>query len=123
MATITIEKMAARSFDNPDEVRKPQNATVSVNNFGEASVAQFTFEPGWTWAESVKPIVGTEHCEGTHVGYCTAGELEVWTPDGERVTIRAGDAYAIPPGHDAKVVGDKAYSGIEFASAATYAKK
>lgn len=51
-----------------------------------------------------------------------AGELEVWTLSGERTRIRAGDSYTIPPGHDAKVVGDQPFAGIEWSSAATYAK-
>jgi uncharacterized cupin superfamily protein len=122
MTTITVNKLETRSFDNPDEVRTPANAKIDITNLGDFTLGRFRFEPGWTWAGSVKPIAGTEHCEGTHVGHCVAGELEVWTTDGQRTTIKAGDAYAIPPGHDAKVIGDEPYVGVEF-NAATYAKK
>ncbi|MDQ6721554.1 MAG: cupin, partial [Candidatus Dormibacteraeota bacterium] len=39
-----------------------------------------------------------------------------------RITIKPGESYTIPPGHDARVVGDEPFVGIEFASAATFAK-
>jgi hypothetical protein len=48
--------------------------------------------------------------------------MDTWLTDGTRITIRAGDSYTIPPGYDAAVIGDKAFVGIEFSSAASYAK-
>jgi quercetin dioxygenase-like cupin family protein len=122
MSTGTVSKLEARSHDSPDEVRRPDKATVEVNNLGDHSIARFTFQPGWTWASSVKPVAKTEHCEKNHVGYCVSGELETWLTDGTRITIKPGDSYTIPPGHDAKVVGNEPFVGIEWSSAATYAK-
>ena len=37
--------------------------------------------------------------------------------DGTELDIVAGDAYEIPPGHDAWVVGDEVFDAVEFASA------
>ena len=34
--------------------------------------------------------------------------------DGMEMDLEAGDAYVIPPGHDAWVVGDETVTGIEF---------
>jgi hypothetical protein len=34
----------------------------------------------------------------------------------------AGDAYDIPPGHDAWIVGNDTFVGLEFKSAAEYSK-
>src|SRR5207237_2399721 len=70
MTTGTVSKLEARSHDNPDETRKPEKATVEVNNLGDYSIGRFTFQPGWTWESSIKPVAKTEHCEKTHVGYC-----------------------------------------------------
>ena len=123
MTTDTVSKLEARSHDNPDETRRPDKATVEVNNLGDYSIGRFTFQPGWTWESSIKPVAKTEHCEKTHVGYCVSGRLETWMIDGNRITITSGDSYTIPPGHDARVVGDEPFVGIEFASAATYAKR
>lgn len=118
-----VNKLESKPLDKPDELRKPLKAKVEISKLGEVQVGRFTFEPGWSWAESVKPIAKTEHCELTHIGYCIEGAIETWTPDGERVTIQAGEAYTIPPGHDARVVSKTPFVGIEFASAAKYAVK
>lgn len=40
--------------------------------------------------------------------------------DGTALVIGAGEAYEIPPGHDAWVLGDEAWCAVEFASAHTY---
>ena len=122
MSTGTVSKLETRSLDTADETRKPDKATVQVNNLGDFTIGRFTFQPGWTWASSIKPVAKTEHCEKTHVGYCESGRLEVWTTDGDRVTISAGESFTIPPGHDARVVGDEPFVSIEFASAATFGK-
>ena len=122
MTTEAGIKLEARSHDKPDEVRRPKDATVEVVNLGSHSIGRFTFQPGWTWAGSIKAVAGTDHCEKTHVGYCVAGQMDTCLTDGTRIKIRAGDSYTIPPGHDAEVVGDKAFVGIEFSSAASYAK-
>jgi quercetin dioxygenase-like cupin family protein len=42
--------------------------------------------------------------------------------DGTERTIKAGDSYSIPPGHDAWVEGNDDFVGIEVLSAEQYAK-
>jgi quercetin dioxygenase-like cupin family protein len=42
--------------------------------------------------------------------------------DGTEGTIKAGDSYTIPPGHDAWVEGDETFVGIEVMSAEQYAR-
>ena len=120
----TVSTFESRSLDQPDDTRRPPNATVEQVNMGEHSVGRFTFQPGWTWASSVKPTAGTDHCEKTHLGYCVSGHLRVWTTDGREHHMKAGDAYVIPPGHDAEVVGDEPFVGVEFStsSAQSYAR-
>src|SRR5206468_11925959 len=64
-----------------------------------------TFEPGWKWSESVKPIAGTDSCQVAHTGYQLSGRMVVRMDDGSEHEFRPGDAGIIPPGHDAWVVG------------------
>jgi len=118
----TTTTMASRSLDQPDETRRPDLATVQVVNLGAHTIGRFTFQPGWSWAGSIKPVVGTDHCEKQHVGYCVTGRMNVWLTDGTKIAVGPGEAYVIPPGHDAEIVGDDAFVGIEFSSAATYAR-
>jgi len=56
------------------------------------------------------------------VGTLVQGKLKVRLDDGTETIIKAGEAYVIPPGHDAWVVGDEDVVGFEFNNAGkTYA--
>jgi mannose-6-phosphate isomerase-like protein (cupin superfamily) len=113
-----------KRFDQPDEMREFSNGIVAGVELAGSRVAKATFQPGWRWSESVKPIVGGESCQMHHVGYALSGSLHVVTGDGEEMEIAAGDAYEIEPGHDAWVVGEGAFEGLEFdpRTVETYAK-
>jgi quercetin dioxygenase-like cupin family protein len=110
-------------MSEPDETRTFPKGAIEVAKFDDHTVGRFRLEPGWKWSESVKPKVGTDNCENLHVGYCTAGSITIRLVDGTETEINAGDAYTIPPGHDAWVTGDATYEGLEFASAADYGVK
>jgi hypothetical protein len=107
-----------------DEVRDLPKGKVEIATVGEAMVGRATFQPGWRWSESVKPVAGTDSCEFHHMGYCVSGKLGIKMNDGSEFEVAAGDAYDIPPGHDGWVIGDEAYVGIDFAPGMVdYAKK
>jgi quercetin dioxygenase-like cupin family protein len=113
------------NFDQPDETRPFPNGQWEIVYIGPSTVARGTFQPGWHWADHVKPIVGTESCQQRHVGYLVQGALRVRTEDGTEVTCRPGEAYVIEPGHDAWAEGNEPTIALEFAtrSAETYATK
>jgi len=112
------------SFDAPDEMRTPSKTNVAVVRLGSATAARLTLEPGWSWAECIKPIAGTDSCQLRHVGLAQSGAMHITHEDGTEQEIRAGEAYVIEPGHDAWVVGDEPFVGFEFesGSAEEYAK-
>ncbi len=112
----------SKNFDSPDETRTPTKTRVDVVHVGGTEVGRFTFEPGWTWSECIKPVAGTDSCQNDHVGCLISGRLTVRHDDGTEVTINPGEAYRIQPGHDAWVEGDEAAVAVEFKSAASYAK-
>jgi class 3 adenylate cyclase len=80
------------------------------------------FEPGWRWSEHVKPIVGTESCQVHHLGYAVSGHLHVEMTDGASLEVIGGDAFEIPPGHDAWVVGDEPWVSVDWAGRRLFAK-
>ena len=112
----------SKSMDAPDEVRAPDKTNVEIVTVGGTEVGRFTFQPGWRWSECIKPVVGTDSCQADHLGYAVAGRMHVEHEDGTTVEIGPGDAYTIAPGHDAWVLGDEPFVGVEFKSAATFAK-
>ncbi len=58
------------------------------------------------------------------MGCVESGEVVIKMDDGTEMAIKAGDAYVIEPGHDARIVGDESFVAYEFDSstAETYAK-
>ncbi len=114
----------SRSFDSPDETRKPAKTQVDVVQLGGTSAARLTLEPGWSWEECIKPVVGTDSCQLRHVGVVLSGTMHIAHEDGTEHEIGPGQAYVIEPGHNAWTVGDEQFVGFEFESrsAEEYAK-
>ncbi|MFF1829511.1 cupin domain-containing protein [Paenarthrobacter sp. NPDC058040] len=122
MTVNVVTQLQVKSHNSPDETRRPEKTVVDVVTVGNYTIGRSTFQPGWTWADCIKPVVGTDSCQLNHVGFCVSGALEVETNDGNRISISAGDSYTIPPGHNARVVGDEPFQGVEFLSAAEFAR-
>lgn len=122
MPTNIVTSLTAKSLDAPDEKRRPDKSEIDIVNLGDYTIGRFSFDAGWKWSDCIKPVAHTDSCQNNHVGYCISGSLEVRLDSGETTTVKAGDTYTIPPGHDAWVVGNEKFVGLEFLSAATYAK-
>ena len=123
MATpVSVTKFEVKSHDQPDEVRTPDKTRVEVVRLDSYTLGRFSFQPGWRWSECIKPVVHTESCQNSHVGYALSGRLTVVAKDGSKKNIGAGDSYTIPPGHDAWVDGKEPFVCIEVMSAEQYAK-
>ena len=103
-----VAAIEVRNFDSPDEARpfEGKGEVVLVNVAGK-QIGKATFEPGWRWSTNVKPNAGTESCEFPHFLYVVSGRMRVTMDEGGEVELRAGDLAAIPPGHDAEVIGDE----------------
>ena len=118
------QKVTCGNFNRPDERRDFKgHGHLDVLNFPDGTVVgKGVFEPGWKWSNDVKPIAGTQTCEASHVGYCLKGEMTIKMNDGKEFHIKAGDAFEIPPGHDAWVDGKEACELLDFGGYASYAK-
>jgi len=113
-----------KSFDSPDETRPFEgNGQAVVVNVAGRTIGKGTFEPGWRWSENVKPIAGTDSCEVSHLGYVLSGRMKLHMDDGSEGEVGPGDVFAIPPGHDAEVVGDEACVMVDFGEFGDYAKR
>jgi hypothetical protein len=91
-----------------------EKGKLEVVELADTTISRATLEPGWKWSECVKPIAGTDSCEVPHRGYVVSGRLHLQMDDGTESEVGPGDAYSIEPGHDAWVVGDETYVGIDF---------
>jgi hypothetical protein len=103
-----------RDFDSPDESRTPDKTRSDIVHVGGTAAARLTLEPGWSWAECVKPVAGTESCQHRHLGVVHSGRMRVTHDDGTVLELGPGEVYAIEPGHNAEIVGDEQFVGYEF---------
>ena len=97
-------------------------ARIELVELGDAAIGHTIFEPGWHWEKHVKPIVGTATCEVHHLGYVMSGHLHVDMADGASIDLTEGDVFEVPPGHVAYVVGDVAWTSIDFAGRQLFAR-
>jgi quercetin dioxygenase-like cupin family protein len=109
------EGVQKKNLDSsPDEARTFENGQMQVVTLGDFKVARGTFEPGWKWSEHIKPLAQTDSCQVEHNGLMLSGQIKVVMDDGSETEISAGEAYVIPPGHDAWVISEETAVGVEF---------
>jgi hypothetical protein len=114
--------MKKKSFLKPDEVRTFDKGKVELVTIGTITFGRATFQPGWKWSVSVKPLVNTKSCEAPHLQYHVSGRLHVVMDDGSEDEFVPGDVSLLPPGHDGWVVGDEPVVVIDITGMADYAK-
>jgi len=119
---VSVTRFETKKLDSPDEVRTPNKTRVEVVRMEGFTIGRFNLQPGWRWSECIKPVVKTDSCQVSHVGYAISGSITVQMKDGTKKTISAGESYSIPPGHDAWVEGGESFVALEIMSAEQYAK-
>jgi hypothetical protein len=117
-----MDSIEVKSLDKPDETRKFEGSGwADIVSVGGKAVVKGHFQPGWKWSVNVKPIAGTEYCEFSHYIYCLEGKMQITMKDGSQVVLTKGDAAAVPPGHDAEVVGQEDCIAVDFGEIDDYA--
>lgn len=115
--------MQKKSMNKPEETRTFPNGKLELVTMEGVTFGRATFEPGWKWSESVKPIVKTESCQAPHTNYHLSGKLAVRMDDGTEMEFGPGDIGVVPPGHDAWVVGNEPVVAVDITGMVDYAKK
>jgi hypothetical protein len=115
--------MVSKSFDRPDETRPfAANGHADFVMVAGRPVSRGIFEPGWRWSKDVGPIVKTEWCQTSHLGYVLSGRMRITMDDGTSQELGPGDVFALEPGHDAEVLGDEACVSLDFGEISDYAR-
>ena len=115
-------RLLRKRLDTPDEIRSFPHGRVEIFEIGDNVVGRTVYEPGWRWSVDVKGIAGTDLCMYHHLGYCLLGLLHVVLEDGTSLEIGAEEAFEIPPGHDAWVIGDEPWITVDFAGMRSFAR-
>ena len=111
-----------QDFASPDEVRTFEKGRLELLHTPAGEVGRMVLQPGWRWSEHVRPIAGTDLCETAHFGYQISGRLRIRLADGTTFDASPGQIGAVPPGHDAWVLGDEEAVLLDWAGASTYAR-
>jgi hypothetical protein len=111
-----MAEIQIKNVDKADERRDFPRGHVEINKIGNVLLGRATFEPGWRWSESVKPIVGTDSCQVLHHTFFQSGRMRIRMDDGSEAEAGPGDFAVIQPGHDAWVVGDEPCIAFDFSS-------
>ena len=119
------QALVSHRADAPDEVREflDGKGRMEAVHLPAGDAGRGTFEPGWHWAEHVKPIAGTDSCQTRHIGYIVSGRMRVRMADGTETDFGPGDFMHIEPGHDAWVLGEEPCVNLDFGGLAGYAVK
>jgi hypothetical protein len=115
-----IEK---KSINTPEETRTFPKGKVELVTIGGVTFGRGTFQPGWKWSESVKPIAKTDSCQAPHTNIHISGRMRVRMDDGTEKEYGPGDVGIIPPGHDAWIVGNEPCVIIDINGMTHYAEK
>jgi len=122
MATPRVQK---KSLDYPDETRDFGEGRMQIATVSDFKVARLLLQPRWKWSEHVKPLAQTDSCQVRHTGYVISGRMKVVMDDRSETDLGPGDAYVIEPGHDAWVVGEEPFVGVDVSveTVETFAKE
>ncbi len=112
-----------KRFESPDEIRHFEKGKFEIVRIGDVVIGRACYEPGWKWSQHVGAASGASSCHVDHVGLVLSGHAVVKMDDGREVGMRAGDLFAVGPGHDSWVVGDEPYVSLHFMGAEEYAKE
>ena len=108
-----MSKLQRRNFAQPDEVRDIGRGVLHIVEISDSAIGKIAYEPGWRWSVDIGPRLGSAFCEVHHIGVVISGRLQIEMRDGSTMTIGPDDAFEVPPGHDAWVVGDEPFVSID----------
>jgi class 3 adenylate cyclase len=110
-----MARLQARSLGTPNEVRTFPFGRLEIFQLDDVVIGRTQFEPGWHWAEHVRPIAGTPSCQYHHLGVCVSGRLGIRMDDGTTLEVGPDTVFDIPAGHDGWVIGDEPWVTFDFA--------
>ena len=118
-----MAKSERKGIGSPDETRRFEKGVVDLVPIGRGAVGRLALQPGWRWSTHVKPVAQTEWCEAPHFQNHVSGRLRIRMADGTEFEAGPGEVTALPPGHDAWVVGSEPVVVIDWSGASNYAKQ
>ena len=67
MRVTAMAAMQSKDLAHPDETRTFDRGLLELVTLGGVTFGRGTFQPGWRWSTSVKPLARTSSCEAPHL--------------------------------------------------------
>lgn len=83
-------------------------------------ITRHVLQPGWSWEEHAKPLVGTASCELFHRGVVVTGRMGIRADAGEELIVGPNQVFDLPPGHVTWVEGDEELVIVDWAGGAGF---
>ena len=112
-------ELEIRNLDAPDQTTPMTKGRLDVVSAGGVTVGRASYEPDWRWSKHAGE--GHSWCEVEHVVLVIRGQMRIEMRDGVVRDVGPGDLCAIPPGHDAWVLGGEPYESLHFHGTEDYA--
>jgi class 3 adenylate cyclase len=115
-----MSRVEVRDLGEPEAVvNSPLGVTYQVR-LAQTVISRHVLQPGWSWEEHGRPLVGTPSCELYHRGVVISGRMGVRTDEGEELVIGPNQVFDLPPGHVTWVEGDDELVMVDWAGGAGF---
>jgi class 3 adenylate cyclase len=115
-----MTSVEVRDLGKPEAVLSYQLGTSSQVRLAQTVITRHVLQPGWSWEEHAKPLVGTASCELYHRGVVLSGRLGIRTDEGEELIVGPSHVFDLPPGHVTWVEGDEELVMVDWAGGAGF---
>lgn len=81
----SMDTIHQKNLNSPEETREFDKSKIEIVTLAGVIFGRATFQPGWKWSTSVKPITKTNSCQSSHTQYIISGRMMVKMDDVKQV--------------------------------------
>jgi class 3 adenylate cyclase len=115
-----MSRVEVRDLGEPEAVVSYPLGTSNQVRLAQTVITRHVLQPGWSWEEHARPLVGTASCELYHRGVVLSGRMGVRTNEGQELVIGPNQVFDLPPGHVTWVEGDEELVMVDWAGGAGF---
>jgi hypothetical protein len=81
----SMDTIHQKNLNSPEETREFDKGKLEIVTLAGVIFGRATFQPGWKWSTSIKPIAKTNSCQSSHTQHIISGRMMVKMDDGKQV--------------------------------------
>jgi class 3 adenylate cyclase len=115
-----MSRVEVRDLGEPEAVVSYPLGTSNQVRLAQTVITRHVLQPGWSWEEHARPLVGTASCELYHRGVVLSGRMGIRSNEGQELVIGPNQVFDLPPGHVTWVEGDEELVMVDWAGGAGF---